>query len=230
MEPKSSIFALVFTFVCDKTETATMWEQFDYHVLDVLKLLCKHLHKNLYVGLVSLTLMKRYWESIGARTTINPCVLLLTCTNVAMKLDDAKHKHMGDICSALTKVASTESFFSLWKPKSGYSERALRLEIPVLKRIRFCLFVPNAHALLQKEKLCQREFQEAWAILTLFHASGLIFTKTTPELVRNAVELATTTTTFYADEKTRLCINLAWQEAHRKTDEQKRFYYETLFI
>lgn len=212
-----------------------MWEQFDYHVLDVLKLVCKHLHKNLYVGLVSLTLMKRYWESIGARTTINPCVLLLTCTNIAMKLEDANCKHMGEICAALSKVASTKPFFSLWAPKSGYRERALRLEMLVLKRIRFRLFVPNAHAQLQRETLTRVQFQDAWALLTLFHASGLILTKTAPELVKNAVKLATAGETSESsqeswDQETCLCINLANQEARRRMTEAKRFQYEALFI
>lgn len=206
--------------------SSSSWEQFDYHVLDVLKLLCVEMHKNIYIAVVTLTLMKRYWAAIGARVTINPCILLIVCINIALKLDDAKHKYLDEICSTLKTTASTKHFYSLWMPKAGYKDRAVQLEIPVLRRIRFKLHVTNPYSLIQKSSFTQPQLQEVWTILTVLHASDLVLKVDATDLLKRASDLVLRNV---SDEQTNACIKLARQEAKRKLNSENPFFYECLF-
>lgn len=202
------------------------WADFDFHVLDLLKLLCEIMDKHIHTGLATLVIMKRYWQQVG-KTCLHPTILLMTCLHISLKADEAKIKHFDPMESALKKAAAMPEF-SLWMPKKGFKQRSLRLEIPVLQRIGFKITVPFAHAFIHKERLSNMQLKETWALLTLFHASDMIFTRT-PEQLAEAASI-TAIKQVPADHEVLICIRNGFGETKRIANPLLLFKFEPLFI
>lgn len=202
-----------------------VWSEFDFHVLDLLKLLCEMMDKHIHTGLTALVIMKRYWQQVG-RTCVHPTVLLMTCFNISLKMDEAKLKHFEPMEMTLKKAASTPEF-SLWMPKEGFKKRSLLLEIPVLRRIKFKIFVPFAHRLIDKERLTNLQLKEAWALLTLFYASDMILTRSPEKLAEIASITAIKRSN--TDYEVLTCIRNGFNEMKRITNPLLLFQFEPLF-